>query len=342
MEFTKSIKEYYVAQSLIVGGVKKMNKLGPIEKFPIYFSRAKGSVVWDIDGNEYVDFISGKGAIILGYANDEVNRQVVNQINMSNFMPLSNPIQNELAKIINEKIPCAERVRFFRTGSCAASALIRLARAYTKKEIILTSGYHGWHDTFTGGRNGVLTENSNYTLDFQYNVDRLEKFLVKYSGSVAAIFITPEPCFFGKEFYEECFYLSRKYHTLFLFDEIKTGFRTSLEGFQSKIGIIPDAATFSKAMGNGYAISAVAGFEKLMFAEEETHLSGTFDTEASSISASIRTIELLEKYNVASYIENLGRYFAEELDKLFLKKNSRQNVFTEMLRLFISYLRLKI
>ena len=321
MKLNKSITEYKKAQELIFNGVKRMNMLGDIDVYPLYFKKAKGAYVWDIDNNKYIDFISGKGSIILGYSDDKVNQAVMNQIESSNLMPLNSTLQNDLAELFIQEISCAKRVRFFRTGSCATSALIRLARAHTKKDIILTSGYHGWHDSFMGGRAGVPCDINKNVISFNYSIDCLNTLVEEHRGKVAAIFITPEPCFFDKRFYLDCYEIARKNGVLFLLDEVKTGFRVGLHGYQHTLGIVPDGACFSKAMSNGFPISAVAGSVELMSAEECTHLSGTFDAEASSMAAAIQTITQLKNGNINKMIQERGVYFSKALSELFSEYN---------------------
>lgn len=319
--YEKGIEELEKAKNYIHGGVKKMNLLDDKDKFPVYFVKSKGAYTWDIDVNKYVDFISGKGSIILGYAFDDINNKVKEEIDKSNIMPLSSPIQNNLADKIINIVPCAERVRLFRTGSCATSALIRLARTYTGKEIILTSGYHGWHDNFLRGNGGIIKAVEEKMICFKNSLQLLKRYLELYKGKVAAIFITPEPCFFDEKYYLKCYELSRKYNCLFLLDEVKTGFRNEFKGFQSKLDFVPDGATFSKAMSNGYPISAVAAKEEIMASEDLTHLSGTFDTETSCISAAIATLNYLENNKVNDHLKERGRYFSENLKEIFNKYN---------------------
>lgn len=317
MKLQKSVTEYKKAKELIFNGVKRMNMLGDVNVYPLYFKKAKGAYTWDIDNNRYIDFISGKGSIILGYSDNKVNQAVINQIKSSNLMPLNSTLQNDLAKLFIQEIPCAQRVRFFRTGSCATSALIRLARAHMKKDIILTTGYHGWHDSFMGGRAGVPSDIKKNMISFNYSVECLKTLIEEYKGKVAAIFITPEPCFFDKTFYIDCYEIAKEHGVLFLLDEVKTGFRVGLHGYQHTLGIVPDGACFSKAMSNGFPISAVAGSVELMCAEECTHLSGTFDTEASCMAAAIQTITQLKKDNISQMVQKRGEYFSKGLSELF-------------------------
>ena len=317
MKLEKSLNEYNRAQSLIYNGVKRMNLLADVHKFPLYFDKSKGCHTWDVDGNKYIDFISGKGSVILGYADDRVNQAVKDQLDKSNLMPLNSTAQNVLAQKFKEVIPCAERIRCFRTGSCATSALIRLARVYTGKDLIVTSGYHGWHDSFMSGRAGVPASVAQQVLSFNYSLDTLRMIMQQNKGKIAAVFITPEPCFFGTDFYVDCFEIAKEHGVLFLLDEVKTGFRVGLNGYQKMLGIIPDGASFSKAMSNGYPISAVAGKLSLMASEEFTHLSGTFDTEVSCMEAAIQTINILEAEDINALVAKNGRYFATQLMEVF-------------------------
>lgn len=317
MLYTKSLKELEKAKEAIVGGVKRMNRLDLPEYYPTYFTHAKDCYVWDIDGRRYIDYISAKGAIILGYSHDVVNQEVIKQIVQSNIMPLNSPIQNQLAAAVKDFIPCAQRVRFLRTGSCATSALIRLARTYKKRDIILTSGYHGWHDNFMVGRNGVVKTIGDTIINFNSDISLLEKLIKCNKEKIAAIFITPEPCFFDQQFYKSCYELSKENDILFLLDEIKTGFRYDIHGYQNSLEFIPDGATFSKAISNGFPISVVTGTEELMAAEENTHISGTFDTEVSSMAAAVATLEFMKKERIHEHIKKNGKMLIQGLNNVF-------------------------
>lgn len=294
-----------------------MNLMDEPGFFPIYFMRGTGCYVEDIDGNHYIDYICGKGSVILGHAHQAVTSMVVRTIRSGNMPPLNHPLQNALAAILKRHIGNAQRVRLFRTGSCATSAAVRLARVFTGRELILTSGYHGWHDWCQPGRSGVPKAVAAGTIDFRYSLALLEELASKHKGEVAAVFVTPEPCFYGANFYREVERIAHRLGSLFILDEVKTGFRFSMGGAQEVYGIEPHLATYSKAMANGFPISALTGSAKVMECEERTHLSGTFDIEITSIAAAVATLGELEDGSVHKELQARGMKLINGLNALF-------------------------
>lgn len=317
--FSKSQVEFKAALNVIPGGVEELDKLDAPEHFPYYLERGKEAYVWDLDGNKFIDFIAGKGAVILGYGNECVEKAVIEQVKRGNLLSLGNSIQNELASLLVNIIPCAEKIKFLKTGSCATSAAVRIARAYSEKEIILTSGYHGWHDWSVPDNHGVPKALREYSINFSYDLRLLEELIRTYRGNVAAVFVTPEPSFFEKAFFENLQDIAHKNSILLIFDEIKTGFRLKLGGAQEYYGVTPDMATFSKSMANGYCISALGGRSEIMDAKQETWLSTTFEIETIPMAAALATIQELINKNGLSHIAETGRSLISGLNELFRK-----------------------
>lgn len=257
------------SKQYIINGVKKMNIFDSPNHFPTFFSNANGPYVWDIDNNKYIDLISGKGSVILGYANNEVDHAVIDVIRSGSIFPLTSSLYSKLAKMLCNTIDSIERVKFFKTGSCAVSAAIRLAKKYNDRKIILTCGYHGWHDWFIENRSS-WSKNASEVIDFYYNIDLLEKIVKEKNKKISAIVVTPEPNFLGADFLRKIQDISKKYNIVFILDEIKTGFRFRVEGYQSLIKINPDLSTFSKAIANGYPLSVLGGKKEIMLLENVT------------------------------------------------------------------------
>ena len=230
----------------------------------MYFERAKGCNIYDVDGNCYIDYLLALLPIILGYRDNDVDRAVKKQINKGVVFSMSHPIEIELAEELKAIIPYAEMVRFGKNGSDVLSAAIRLARAYTKKDLILVCGYHGWHDWFIGSttRNaGVPKQVSKLTKNFKFNdIENLLYNIKKFKNKVAAVVLEPDGLIApNKNYLKELKAVCRKEGILIIFDEIVCGFRTSLGGASEKFNIKPDLGCFGKSLANGYPISAIVG-----------------------------------------------------------------------------------
>ncbi|MBW2217235.1 MAG: aminotransferase class III-fold pyridoxal phosphate-dependent enzyme, partial [Deltaproteobacteria bacterium] len=279
---------------------------------PKYLTRGKGPRVWDLDGNEYIDFMFGLGPAILGHADDEVNRAIHGALKDGIAMSLPHPLETDLAELLVELIPCAEMVRFGKNGSDATSGAIRVARAYTGRDKIACCGYHGWQDWYIGStwRNlGVPQAIQNLTLKFEYNkIDSLKKLLDTNKGEIAAVIMEPvnfyEP---EDDFLNKVKELVQENGALFIFDEIITGFRMAMGGAQEYYGVVPDLSCFGKAMANGMPVSAVVGKTDIMALFDEIFFSLTFGGEVASIAASLATIRALQHRNGIEHIWNMGR-----------------------------------
>mgnify|MGYP001604612930 CR=1 FL=1 len=291
---------------------------------PLFATRAKGARIWDIDGNEYVDFINGLLPVILGYQYKAVDDAIKKQLKKGIIFSLSSPIEYELAELLVKHIPCAEMARFGKNGSDVTTGAIRLARAITGRDHIAVCGYHGWHDWYIGSttRNlGVPKNTRVMTHAFNYNdIDSLEKIFKKNKNKIAAVIMEPmnyvEP---KNNFLQKVKILAHKNGAILIFDEIITGFRYDLGGAQKLFGVVPDLATFGKSMANGMPISALVGRKKYMEKIEDIFYSFTFGGEALSIAAAIATIKEMEKKKVIPYIWRLGTVLQNGTNKLIKK-----------------------
>ena len=316
------------AKTLIPGGVLGIRRpYNFVEgEFPIFFEEGKGSHVIDADGNEYIDYLCAYGPIIIGNREEEIDNVVIKQIQDKGFcFSLTQSYQNELAKKMNELIPCAEMSLFVSTGSDATSCAIRLARSYTGKPKILRCGYHGWHDWCVEVKGGVPEKLYEDVQGFPYNnLEALESLLLGNKDETAAIIITPlghplanditEP---EEGYLQGVKDLAEKYKTVLIFDEIRTGFRVSLGGAQKYYGVTPDRAVFGKAMANGYPIGAVTGKAEIMKeGESNVFISSTFFPNSLSYVAALKTIEILERDNILGQIWDKGEWFITQVRKL--------------------------
>jgi|TARA_Y100000034_G_scaffold112228_1_gene145997 glutamate-1-semialdehyde aminotransferase len=278
--------------------------------YPKFVRKAKGAYLWDIDGNKYLDFMCGLGPIILGYNHKRTNDAVINQIKDGIIFSLPTLLEQKLAQLIVDTIPCAEQVRFAKNGTDADLAAVRIARSYTNKEKIVKCGYHGWGDWhgITLRPYGIPSSLKEIIDEFEYNnLDSLEKLLNK--GDVAGVIMeaqaltAPEPGFL-----EGVRELCTKYKALLIFDEVVTGYRWSLGGAQEYYGVIPDLCCIGKSMANGMPISAIAGKKKYMQELNYIFFSMTFGGECLSLAASIETIEELKEKDFG-HIWKLGDMF---------------------------------
>ena len=233
--------------------------------FPLFLKKGEGQFVTDIDGNKYLDFISALGSVSIGYGIKSINKFIMNNIRHGNCFTLSHPLEFKISKKLIKLIPSAEMVRFGKNGTDVNSAAIRLARHYTKKDIIAVCGYHGWQDWYiasTSMSSGVPKNVHKYIKKFIYNdIYSLEKILIK--NNCAAVIMEPLSYSLPQNnFLKEVRRLCNKYKAILIFDEICTGFRVSLGGAQKIYNVTPDISTFGKAMANGFPLAAIVGEKK--------------------------------------------------------------------------------
>ena len=291
---------------------------------PFFIERGKGSKVWDVDGNEYVDFVNSLAAVTLGYCDEDVDKAVQAQMKRGVTFSLPHILEMEVAEKLIGIIPCAEKVRFAKNGTDATSASIRIARAYTGKEHIAVCGYHGWQDWYIGSTTrdlGVPKAVKELTHKFEYNnFESLEK--IFQEQELACVIMEPMNIEYPQDnFLKKVKELVHKNNALLIFDETVTGFRYSLGGAQELFNVIPDLATFGKGMANGYPLSAVVGSNKVMQKVEDIFFSGTFGGETLSLAATSKIIDKYEKEGVAKCIAEVGVYLLEQLNQLIDDKN---------------------
>ena len=279
---------------------------------PIYLSHGRGAHVWDVDGNEYIDYPMALGPVILGYAEPDIDNAIRAQLEQGIIFTLMHPLEVEVAERIVGMCPGVEAVRFGKSGSDALSAAIRGSRALTGRDHVLVGGYHGWHDWYIGTttRNrGVPQATRDLTATFAFNdLADLEKKLNERGGQVAAVVL--EPC--GAEtpddgFLQDVIDLARAHGALSVFDEVITGFRLAPGGARERYGVTPDLSCYGKALGNGMPISAVAGSWKAMRPFEEVFFSGTHGGETLSLAAAAAVLDRLADGTVLAGIARLGQ-----------------------------------
>lgn len=272
---------------------------------PAFVGRARGSHVWDVDGNEYIDYPMALGAVTLGHAYPAVNEAVTRQLAEGVSFSASHPLEVELAEALTEIIPGADMVRFGKNGSDATSGAVRAARAITGREVIACCGYHGWQDWYiatTTRAQGIPQAVRELTAPFGYNdLASLERVFAEHRGRVAAVIMEPVGVVApAAGFLEGVRALAHREGALLIFDEIVTGFRLALGGAQEMLGVVPDLSCFGKGMGNGFPIAAVVGRRELMEVFDSVFFSFTFGGEAASLAAALATVrEMCDKAVIA-------------------------------------------
>ena len=297
---------------------------------PYFIKRGIGSHVWDVDGNEYIDFVNGLAPIILGYNDPDVIKAVKAQLEDGTIFSLPHELEIKVAEKIVEMVPCAEVVRFGKNGSDATAGAIRLARAYTKRDHVAVCGYHGWQDWYIGSTScnlGVPSAVSNLTHLFAYNdLNSLSRLFKKFPDQIAAVIMEPmnsaEP---SNGFLESVKELTHQNGALLIFDEIVTGFRFTNGGAQEYFGVIPDLATFGKGMANGYPVSAVTGRADIMKLMEEVFFSFTFGGETLSLAAALATMTKLQNEPVIDTLWTQGKKVKERVNEL-IEKHELDNI----------------
>lgn len=324
---TKGTDLWGKAKKLIPGGNMLLSKRSEMflpEQWPSYFSKSKGCKVWDLDGKEYIDMcIMGVGTNVLGYGNAEVDSVVLNAVQAGNMSTFNCPEEVYLAERLVELHPWADMVRLARSGGEANALSIRIARAASGKDKVAICGYHGWHDWYLSANlsddknldghllpglepKGVPRELSGSVFPFQYNdIDQLKQ-LVE-TNEVGAIKMevvrNQEP---ENDFLHKVRQLATKHGIVLIFDECTSGFRETFGGLHKKYGVEPDMAVFGKTLGNGYAITAVAGRRDIMEAAQTTFISSTFWTERIGPSAALKTLDVMEQLKSWELISEIG------------------------------------
>jgi glutamate-1-semialdehyde 2,1-aminomutase len=298
---------------------------------PYFIQRASGSRAWDLDGNEYIDFVNSLAAITLGYNDPDVTAAVREQLDSGVIFSLPHPIEAEVAELICEMVPCAEMVRFGKNGSDATSGAIRLARAYTGRDRVAVCGYHGWQDWYIGStmrHRGVPQATRELTHTFPYNdLAALEQLLEQHRDQFAAVIVEPTNVVApAPGFLEGLKTLAHRHGALLVFDETITGFRFANGGAQELYGVTPDLATFGKGLANGYPVSAVAGRRDVMKLMEEIFFSFTFGGEALSLAAAKATLQKLKREPVVQTLRARGLAIKEGAERI-IRASGLEDVF---------------
>jgi len=319
---TESNKLYERAQPIMTPVTQTMAK-GPGQYIngvaPKYLKKGKGARVWDVDGNEYLDYNAAIGPLSLGYAYPRVDAAIVEQLKDGITFSQMHELEVTLAELIHKVIPNAESVRISKTGADVTSAAVRVARAFTGRNKVLCCGYHGWHDWYIGVTSrsqGIPEAVKELSGTFEYNdINSVKDAL---DEDVACVIL--EPFVFEapkNNFLQELKDLCAANGTLLIFDEMWTGFRIAVGGAQEYFGVVPDLACYSKACANGMPIALLTGRRDVMsLFEGDVFFYTTFGGEALSLAAAIATIQELVEKNVPAWLAAKGKRLREGYNAL--------------------------
>ena len=286
--------------------------------FPIFLADGNGAYVRDVDGNGFIDWYLCFGLIVLGHCDHAVDEAAIAEIRNGFSVGLTRPIQNRLAQLLIDVVPCAEKVYFCVTGSDATTSAVRLARVYTGRDKIIRWGYHGWHDWCSPKDKGIPQSTLNDTLTFEYNnLESLERVFKEHKDQVAGVIMMPLEIELPKPgFLEGVKEVAHRHGALFILDEMRSGFHMALGGAQEYYGVTPDLATFSKAMSNGYAISAIVGRHEVMDAMNQTFVTSAYHTHSMAAAAAVAAIERMKQGDVIPHLWRIGQGLQDGLNQL--------------------------
>lgn len=327
------------AKEIIPGGNQLLSKRA--EQFlpdywPAYYQTANGCQIQDLEGNWYHDFsIMGIGTCSLGYANKEVNEAVISAIQSGSMSTLNCYEEVKLADALIQLHPWAGGVRFSRSGGESCSIAVRIARAYTGRDIVLFSGYHGWHDWYLATNlddednlnnqllpglepAGVPTSLSGSVFPFnEGDITAFDAYIERYKGQIGAVMMEvwrykdPDLTFI-RHIQRRC----KEEGIILIFDEISSGFRLNVGGSHSIWGIEPDICVLGKALGNGHPIGAVIGRSEVMDAAQSSFISSSYWTERVGFVAGLKVLEIFERDNVVQSLKLTGSKIKNGLNKL--------------------------
>ncbi len=337
MEMKRSLNLFEEAQRYLVGGVNS-----PVRAFksvgmePLFIQKGKGCRVWDVDGNEYIDYVLSWGPLILGHGNDQIVNAIKQVANFGTSFGAPTELEIEMAKAVVEAVPSIEMVRFVNSGTEATMSAIRLARGYTgKKKIIKFEGcYHGHVDSLLvsagsgvatlsiPGTPGIPEELASLTIVLPYNnIDAVEEAFKKHGDDIACVIIEPVAGNMGvvapsKEYHQRLRKITREYNALLIWDEVMTGFRLAYGGAQELYGINPDITTLGKVIGGGLPVGAYGGKKEIMeyvAPVGPVYQAGTLSGNPLAMAGGLRQLQILKEKNPYNELDEKGKKLEEGL-----------------------------
>jgi glutamate-1-semialdehyde aminotransferase len=301
---------------------------------PVYAERARGARFWDVDGFEYIDWASGIGSILLGYADQVVDDAVREQISRGTIYSINHELEIELAEELCRSIPCAEMVRYAKCGGEACAIAVRIARGVTGCDKILFCGYHGWHDWYLAANlpedsclNGHLFPGiepigvpralAGTAIPFAYgDLAGLGSLLDAYRGQVAAVIMEPARSELPPAGYlAEVANQARAQGAVLIFDEVSAGLRWGMGGAGEYFGVKPDMAVFAKSISNGYPMAAVVGRRNVMEPAAQMFISSTYWSDTIGLRAALTTLREAQRREIAGQLWRFGAELKQRLNR---------------------------
>ena len=326
MKSLKNSRKFLGEAEKIIPGLSQTFSKAPYSYvegvYPTYLTKGKGSHVFDVDNNEYIDYVLSLGPIILGYNYSKVDNAIKKQLQNGISFSIPHVLELEVSQKLKSIIPNADMVRFAKTGSDACTAAVRCARAFTKREKIAYCGTGGvWHDWFTilTSRNeGIPKSLKKMIRKFSYNdIESLKIIVEDWKDDLAAIYIEPITLEYPKNnFLQKVKKIAKDNGSVLIFDEVVTGFRYALGGAQEYLNVTADISTFGKGMANGMPMAAITGKQKIMEKFSDIFYSTTYGGEALSLAACSAVINEMSEKPVLKHISKLSKNLYSEFNKI--------------------------
>lgn len=332
------LSRWQEAKAVICGGTGLMSKRAELFDdgvWPTYYTRAKGSSVWDLSGRRYIDFVGGIGISVLGYADERINKAVEKRILLGSNCSLANPEEITLAEKLLSLHPWAAKIRYARTGGESMAVAVRCARAARGKSGVAFCGYHGWHDWYLAANlgndsaldghlipglspSGVPRELRGTAVPFTYNdIASFDQAWSKLGENMAAIVMEPMRSQYPtSEFMAHIHRFCARTGVVLIIDEITSGLRYGYPGAHHTLGWKPDLVVYGKAMSNGYPFGVVIGKKEIMEASEASFISSSYWTEGVGTSAALAVLERMENDKVQEKLWTKGQNFVERLQSI--------------------------
>lgn len=322
-DVSKSDSLYERAKAVIPGGIHGHYGAYVRKSGPKFFSRSEGAHFWDVDDNEYIDYMCAYGPMVLGYNHPVVDEAVLKQLKAGNTVSLASPVMVELAETMVDMVTAADWALFSKNGGDGTALAALIARAATgrKKLVKVTEGYHGVAAWMQDGRPGTTPADTEHVIQIPWNnVEALQKVIDENPGDVAGFISSPYDHVIFRDnelpadgYWQQIEALCRKNDIVLIVDDVRAGFRINLAGSNVAYGFTPDLICFGKALANGYPIAALVGSDALKQAAQEVYFTGTQFFNAAPMAAARATLLELQKIDGANLMTNLGNKLNEGL-----------------------------
>ena len=294
-------------------------------RLPTHYERASGCALYTTEGVRLIDCSMALGAVAIGYADPSITRAVQDAAGSGNISGLPHRLEVEVAERLIDVIPCAEQVRFLRTGAEANAAAIRTARAFTGRTHIIACGYFGWLDWCSDALGVPESSRAEITWVLFNDVDVLAHTFRSIGDTVAALIIEPLiETLATEDWLQTARDLCDKYGVVLIFDEVKTAFRIRTGGVQELYGIVPDLTTLGKAMANGYPLSAMVGRADVMFAATQSWISSTAAAESTGLAAANAVLDWHDRVDVCDRLGEIGAEMQDAVRRALATEPSLQ------------------